>query len=1248
MIRKRGDENLVAVTPSTGVDAGGYVSGADNFVTNPGRLDLSALQTAPTSYSDTAKAALRETLAARALRGYAYQQIPSEDGFNVAQALGDRVSAFDADELEFLGDARSSVELTQRLAQVQTTRTNYQAMAANPITGIAASLMDADAVIGLGVGKLTGIARTTRAIAAVSANGAVLGLASEGGTVSPLEVVASSVGAALGAIPRVRRAAVEAADEVPASVRSADAEVPPSTVEPTVPPVARDIPDPDYVPPKPDVAMSTPYIEVTRGAQAATLRTTTRNMVDAVIANPAGLSDGQLVLARALSDSLRLDGDVPLIFRQERKSSRSAVSLNTDGTVVTKLYEGPVQRTLTEQIQGLTDYQKSIALHEAMHAKTIRTISAWERGALTGERKLAVDGINAVREFVQGEINAGRVKLPEDSSGAYNVKYGLSNNHEFLSQVFNSTAFRETLEGLQMPSQRSAFKELVAKIVQAFTGRAPTGTAFDELVTHAEALLTRPSVTGEEWLASYSGKTVPELQSAPLASVDNLNDLATRAGNTLNRNFALFDRLKSIGPRASTLAEQLVVDATSSTATSAVHYARTAHLAANVAAVQIDAAFKQAIVSRGWNMMSRLRNPVRYRAAMRELNQEVYTKLADNHRLYQRGAAIDPHSDPAVQRIVDQFAASRWAEDSLERIKAAGVQGSDRIESNPWYLPRRHSAGHVDEYLRANPDVTEADIVGMYTQQFTRMFADRGIEARTAQALGRSMLRGMQERASGVVGYRQHIAGMSDDDIEFAMRNAGIDEDSIARFLDTAAQAGADANTARNLRRRAEFDMTLDYQTRSGKLIHPEMFVNKDVLGLMEGYSRNMAGRIGLAQSGIGDLRAVAARVDEAVAEAADPQAARAVLDDTVNQVLGYRTGEDVPDILRSFAVLSGAVQLANSGVFQLADTAMVLQQFGITKTLRALGSTSWGRDGLALAQSAEYGSRLRDIIEARNVLSGRYRSVLTHLDDNTDIGSLGIAHQMAQQMGQGTRFANGMEYVRRGQSKLVAGLIADSVDDAIRGNTAAVESLRRFGMTDDLLANLRAATNTNPDLRTWPSSVRLQIETVSHNMADALVQENRLGEIPAWMQFSALGKFILPYMNFVAGTWNKVLRRTYAQEGAKGVAMLFAYQLPLQTLASTVALAQAGKEITPGELTTNVLTQLPLMSWMGYAVNMATQGPSNSIAALGLIDKTYSATASIMAGDATAEQLVRATPFLGLIPGMRIFAGAVSEPDEE
>ncbi|MCY1446390.1 hypothetical protein D9M71_629540 [compost metagenome] len=67
-------------------------------------------------------------------------------------------------------------------------------------------------------------------------------------------------------------------------------------------------------------------------------------------------------------------------------------------------------------------------------------------------------------------------------------------------------------------------------------------------------------------------------------------------------------------------------------------------------------------------------------------------------------------------------------------------------------------------------------------------------------------------------------------------------------------------------------------------------------------------------------------------------------------------------------------------------------------------------------------------------------------------------------------------------------------------------------------------------------------------------------------------------------------------------------------------------------------------MSWMGFAVNMVSQGPSNSIAALGIVDKAFSATSSILSGDPDPAQILRAVPFMSILPGIRIMAAAMDE----
>lgn len=1234
MIRLRPESTAYAKPDEVIPDSAGETITATGTVLDAKQSSavVDSLKQNQASVSDSIKATLDESIAAKAIRGIEYMAMPDEAGFNVTTALGEAASQYTGDELEFLADARSTAELKQRQAQVQVDRDNYKAMGQNMAVSVAASMLDIDTVLGMGVGALPKVARSARVAIGLASNTAVLGVASQGGEITPLDVIGTSVGVAMGAIPKVRRAEHVIEDAVEAEARPAAT-------------ASKYVPDEDYVPPHMDTVTTKPHIEVgvSKGVMEDVINTDVGNAVRAVVNLGDDLPEGQRLLGRALADSLGADETIPVVLRKGGPAERSHVRLSRNGDIESSVVSPTLGDDLSSHIKAMSTYDKTILLHEAAHAKTVRTLQAVRAGTLTeGAQFDAAKRIGEIRQYVQDKSITQDLKGMYGQKGAYNVKYGLQNDDEFIAQMFNSDEFRKHLQSIKMPgAEGSVWSELVRKVVQAFTGKAPEGTAFDALVQEFDKLMQVPQVDRSVRLRAPA--EVPELQSPVFKGVKTAQDYSNRAQDAINRNFSLHDRIASIGPKAADMASKLVVDATGTEANSAAHYARTAHLAANTAIVQVDAAMAQALRA-DWSLAQRMRHPVLYKQAQRDLSERVYNQLAENHTRYRAGDTILPNADPKVESVVKAFADSKWAEDSLARIKAAGVEGAENIEASPYYLPRQHSGDKMSQFLRNNTDVTRDDVIGMYTSQFKRMFAESGIEDATARKLGSQMVRNMEQRAAHVQGYRQSVAGMSYDDIQEALVNAGVEEGKIAQFMGEVKVAGTDANRVRNLRRRAEFDMTAEYTTASGRSISPQMFVNSDTLGLMEGYSRRMSGRIGLARAGFADIKDMVKQIDEAAAEGANPAEALRTLDNTVNQLLGYPTGENVPDVLRSLSIVGSAVNLANSGIYQLADMGLMVQQFGITKSLQALTRTKFGRDAMDIAKSAEYGSRLRDVIEARNVMSGKYRSILTHLEDNHDIGNLGVAHQYIQQMGQGTRFANGMEFIRRAQSKMVAGLIADTVDDAIRGNAAAATAMRRFGLTDDLLRQLKDATAKTPDMREWPSSVRLDMETIAHNMADSIVLENRLGEIPAWMQFSSVGKVVLPYMTFVAGAWNKILRRTAKLDGTTGIALAFAYQLPLATIASVASLTLGGQDVTPQKVATRAITQVPLMSWLGFGVDFVTQGPTNSIAALSIIDKMYTATSAAAKGDVSPESLIKAVPFLGIMPGMRLLGASLSD----
>ena len=207
------------------------------------------------------------------------------------------------------------------------------------------------------------------------------------------------------------------------------------------------------------------------------------------------------------------------------------------------------------------------------------------------------------------------------------------------------------------------------------------------------------------------------------------------------------------------------------------------------------------------------------------------------------------------------------------------------------------------------------------------------------------------------------------DDIREALEFAGVDPDQIKQFLGEVQVTGKEFNKPKNLRQRLEFDMDGQYTTKDGSVITPGDFINKDVAAIMEGYDRRMAGRIGLAKAGWEDLRALDAEVSTVLNSVVehDAGAAKELIDNNIKHILGMPTGERVPDLFRSINILSTGTLLGMSGVYQLGDTVLMMQEYGIIRTMRALAGSAFGRDALALARSPEYGKRLRDVLEGES-----------------------------------------------------------------------------------------------------------------------------------------------------------------------------------------------------------------------------------------------------------------------------------------
>jgi len=977
--------------------------------------------------------------------------------------------------------------------------------------------------------------------------------------------------------------------------------------------------------------------------------TTIREAVGNILQIRKDIPTNIRALGQALFDSLADEADVPMHFKAQLDEV-------PDGVVGYFKYRptGPMEANvlvrniagsdLGRVVQSMTQDEALTALHEAMHSKVDSNLLAFEHGMnLPPELKKAAQDIQDTYDYVfnHPEIMSDIAKRDDD------FNYAFTDIHEFVANLFNSPLLVEHLNKVQLPAENmSIWQKIKNAFTKFFTGKEASVTAMDKVNAALDTMFSRKSywATPEDMRILNTAKS--QARSSYMRSMST-KDMFNKTSSAINEAFSGYEALASFGGKMATLAKKLVVDSTGTAANSAAHYARAALLQGGVGRARVEAGVQQVLVRRGWNFYKRWLHPVQYKNAWKEFSADVFDAIEENARRYNDGLDIVAHADPDVERVLSEFSNTNWSKQWLDNIKAAGVEGAQDIPNNPWYLPREHNYNKIVQFLTDNPNVKMSDIEGMYTQQFMRMFADKGIEEATAKKLAKQMLRNIQDRGMGTTDWRSGIAGMGYDEIREALEFSGIEPERIQSFLGEVQIAGSEANKPKNLKHRLDFDMTLPYTTQSGKTINPNMFVNKDVGHLMEGYGRRMAGRVGLAKAGFSDLRALDQEVAKALQEVTgDARRAKELLDNNIKYLLGMPTGERVPDFFRSVNILSSATNLGNSGIFQLADTVLMMHEYGFGRTIKAMMQTKFGRDAFELARSPEYGKRLQDVLEGNLVLAGVYRPMMSHLDDNFDIGMMGEFHQFVQRLGQNTRFASGLESVRRGQIKLFSNLVADTLNGAIAGNAGDIWVLQRYGLTDELLGKIRRANTANPDARTWGADVLLDTQAMLTNAADGVVLENRLGDIAPWMQFSSLGKVILPYLTFVSGAWNKLLRRRYKMDGITGVAMAIAYQMPGSVLAAAASIGLKGKEIDAKKLAAKSITQIPIMSWFGYAVDFATMGPTNSIAALSIAEKMYSGAKSVAQGKPDINAIVGSVPWISIIPGMKGYAASIAEPE--
>ena len=722
--------------------------------------------------------------------------------------------------------------------------------------------------------------------------------------------------------------------------------------------------------------------------------------------------------------------------------------------------------------------------------------------------------------------------------------------------------------------------------------------------------------------------TVPNVGTQPQAAQAAISSFNPGFGQYMSS----WDKLNGYSPD---LASQLLANPMDDVAESAVAYGRSTLLEADRALVPLEQAIKAEVP--GWRSIFP-QTRARARAETAELGRAARQWLNNAQQIEARGGTPVPPTDPRVKRIVDAYTEGNFGTIMGTRAQEAGVFGADALSPSKYYVPVRHSYLKMQEFV-AQGKGSWTDLHKMYGQQIARIYprlitpVENGGLGLSPEALGKKFVYTQKLRQADPKA--QAFRGTTQDELAEVLRAEGVEEGKIKGLLSTLQPKADEAGKQKNLRTRMDWDYEGTYLGTKGQVMSINEFMDDDLLGSLQTYARNMSGRIGLARMGF----TKESELDDAIGKAldnlpaAERQKAQEFFGNVKAQLLGQPVGEAAPDWFRTLTSYGASTQLGNSGVYAIADYAQLVNEFGVSTVAKHfLKSLS----GVINAKSItkEQAETIQQVISGQLFAEGRVRPYVTHLEDNW-VGPAGSIHEVAQYGGQYIKYLNGSEFMRRHQINAVAGIMDELVGNLadVRKAEASAKYFRSLNMSDTDIAEATAQVQRHGTvIDNWDAAVKAKMMNTLISATDNIAITIRAGEQPAFIEHSAIGRVLFPYMRYVFGANQKILRRNYRRNGVMGVALYMTAAIPLSVVAGMMSNIIQGRD-PEEDLVARTVRSLP---GLGVA----------SLAADGFMQGDVGGTAPVFAGPNNLFQLVdklkrgelEVQDVLKTVPGANVF----------
>lgn len=594
----------------------------------------------------------------------------------------------------------------------------------------------------------------------------------------------------------------------------------------------------------------------------------------------------------------------------------------------------------------------------------------------------------------------------------------------------------------------------------------------------------------------------------------------------------------------------------------------------------------------------------RHITALREAQKDLSDLRLQLYQMERQAAATGTELDlPAlIQKLapnkgiadaMQTFVDSGFSKFYAQQLKKNGLLPEDFAEGLGTYMPLQWSYAAMRKAFDAGlPEEVLARFIG---EDVLERFPDLAKYGRDAESIGKKFI---QTQKTSMQATEHMPVGATRDFIADVLLNQGVAANRIESIVDSIMHKQTQKGH-KNLRTRNSWDFNRQL-VHNGQVYSLKDFVDTDVMTQLQSYNRQMAHRNGLAHYGMSpaELDNLFVKIQDTVPAGNNPAEVRDFLKAARQQLLGQAVGEQVPTVLRSATTVASSMILQNAGISAFGDISTAFQRLGFLRTAKHMLKQFPSLFYAISKYTPEEAMRLRDVLRGTSTAHERIKYFVTHYEDNHAIPIQGV-HGYIARAGQSIMHLNASEAVRRWLLDATASAYEDAIIEAAKGSKTHRELLMRTGATEKDFQNIMQEYNKHGlHISKWDADISLRTQQLLMNASDDIALTAKAGEAPAFLEQTTTGKILFPFMRFAMAGHQKILRKTYNQDGIFGVAVLLMYNGMLAPVLAAVRNVTNGRQWDE-DIFAGSVQQAPALGYFGIALDSVLNSQNSKGAAV-------------------------------------------------